>query len=311
MTYIPKLALELQSFSSVDELNHHMNLHYLSFKGLISKSCNTVFHLIKKYACRVAGVCWIKQDKLAVLADVSVKTVERAMKFLKERGVLKVYYTKRSNGLNGHSYYVLQPFQGELPVDDEEIVMIDKGNVGAGDCQKLYDRTEMGAGRPNDKLLLSSKKALKNSFQKNEEEMNNNARVAPHSNLLQNENSKGITDDEVEPFVQFLVDNRFKQEIAMEIVNRVLVASHGKNIHPVIMIRSIARALFKFKKRLKYQQPIFSIVDYFVHLVTEEISPGFPVEKDEPRKKPQHDIARTEKALEMMGIFKELLEENR
>jgi DNA-binding Lrp family transcriptional regulator len=84
-------------------------------------------------------VCWLKQEKLAELACVSVKTVVRVVKFLKENGVIKIYHTKRSNGLNGHSYYVLQKFEGDLPLDDEEIVAIEERNVGVEDVVGDYE----------------------------------------------------------------------------------------------------------------------------------------------------------------------------
>jgi hypothetical protein len=116
VTYIPSIALQLKNFTSVEEMNVHMNLQYVSIKSRLTKSYDQIFHLIKKYACKVAGVCWLKQEKIAALAGVSAKTVERALQFLKENGIVKIYHTKRSNGLNGSCYYVLQPFKGELPL---------------------------------------------------------------------------------------------------------------------------------------------------------------------------------------------------
>jgi microcompartment protein CcmK/EutM len=67
-----------------------------------------------------------------------VKTVERAIKFLKENGVIKIFHTKRSNGLNGNCYFVLQPLEGHMVLDDEEIVSMEEGNVGAGEALVSY-----------------------------------------------------------------------------------------------------------------------------------------------------------------------------
>jgi hypothetical protein len=39
---------------------------------------------------------------------------------------VKIYHTKRSNGLNESCYYVLQPFKGELTVGEEIIVSVDE-----------------------------------------------------------------------------------------------------------------------------------------------------------------------------------------
>jgi hypothetical protein len=274
MTYIPKMALQLQSFATVEEMNYHMNLHYLSFKSNLTKSNDVIFHLIKKYACKVAGVCWLKQESLANLAQVSVKTVERAMKFLKEKGVLKIYHTKRSNGLNGNCYYVLLPFQGELLMDDEEIVAVEEGNVGAVDCQQTYETSKLQDVQKEDKLFISSNKALENSVKtKKEEELINNGRV--QSNIYHLFNSKHsvptntITADEYQELIDDLVESQFSEEVAIEITNRVLQICPKNKLQKVRIF--YAKALTKFKKRLAYHQPVFSVVNYFVKLVEEAI----------------------------------------
>ncbi|MHC0038816.1 DnaD domain protein [Pseudoneobacillus sp. C159] len=164
MTYIPKLAYELQTFDGVESLNHHMNLHYQSLKHHLTESGDRVFHSIKKYSCKVAGVCWLKQETLAKAADVSIKTVERTVKWLTEAGVMKIYHTKRSNGLNGNCYYVLQPFiQQNLAVDVEEISSIEEANVGAD--ESLLDQMALGHTNheKSDKLFKSSYKTSINS----------------------------------------------------------------------------------------------------------------------------------------------------
>jgi hypothetical protein len=256
MTYIPKIARELKTFSTVEEMNVHMNLYYQSFMGFLTKSTGVVFHIIKKYACRVAGVCWLKQEKLASLAEVSMKTVERAVQFLKERGVLKIYHTKRSNGLNGNCYYVLQPFQGELAMDDEEIVSVEE-NVGAEECVRTYETTDVVATLTSDKLFKSSE-SLENSFEtKKEEEIYNNAHV---------------TKEEYQDLIQFLTNQKFTEKIATEITNRVL--SSSVPIQPTFLLKYYAAALDKFQRRLSYkEEPIISVVDYFVKLVMKETEP--------------------------------------
>jgi hypothetical protein len=279
MTYIPKLARDLQTFSSVNELNHHMNLHFLSIKDTLTKSNDIIFHLIKKYACRVAGVCWLKQESLANLAEVSVKTVERAIKLLKEIGVIKIYHTKRSNGLNGNCYYVLQPFQGDLEMDDEEIVSVEEGNVGAIVCQQTYETTKPEDDQTKDKLL-SSFKALENSLNtKKEEEIINNARIQSNifnlSNTKEPAPTKTFTQEEYN--VNFLVENQFSKEAAVEITNRVIQTCPA--IKPFKVIRAYSKAWFKFNKRLAYHLPIFSVVDYFVRLVVEELQPSYSSKK--------------------------------
>jgi hypothetical protein len=275
VTYIPPIALKLKSFTSVEEMNEHMNLQYLLIKSRLTKSYDLIFHLIKKYSCKVAGVCWLKQEKLAELASVSVKTVERGLYFLKENGVVKIYHTKRSNGLNGHSYYVLQRFEGEMPLDDEEIIGVEERNVGAVERVKDYETAGVEGCNADDKRPLSSYKALESSFEtKEEENIYNRAR--------EKIKSKTIKEDDYQELVEFLVHNGFLKEAAGEIMERVLEKSEGI-MAPVIM-QAYMRALRKFRERLEYQQPVYSVVDYMVRLVQEEIRPRYVGEKRQDKK---------------------------
>lgn len=263
MTYIPQIALQLKTFTSVEEMNVHMNLQYVLIKSKLTKSFDQIFHLIKKYACKVAGVCWLKQEKIAALAEVSVKTAERAIQFLKEHGVVKIYHTKRSNGLNGCCYYVLQPFKGELPMVDEIIVSVEEENVGAVEVVQTYETPNLKGNSLKDKLSLSSFKALESSLKK-EEEINNNARVK-----ALNEETVEAYDD----FVNFLVNHHFSKEAAIEITDRVLQTC--RVCHPGEVLRAYARSVQKLRKRLAYNQPIYSIVDYFYSLVVDELRPSY------------------------------------
>jgi hypothetical protein len=278
MTYIPPIAIQLKTFTSVEEMNVHMNLQYLIIKSRLTKSYDVIFHLIKKYACKVAGVCWLKQEKLAELASVSVKTVERGLHFLKENGVVKLYHTKRSNGLNGHSYYVLQRFEGELPIDDEEIVGVEERNVGTVDVVGDYETVGFEGGNVDDKRPLSSYKALESSFETKEEE--NIYKGAREKFKI---HSNPIKEDHCQELVGFLVHNGFSREAAGEITERVLEKNEGI-IAPVIMKAYLA-ALRKFRERLAYQKPVYSVVDYVVRLVQEEICPRYVGVKREDRKK--------------------------
>jgi hypothetical protein len=98
-----------------------------------------------------------------------VKTVERAIMFLKENGVIKIFHTKRSNGLNGNCYYVLQPFEDQFKMDDEKVVNVDEGNVGAREGQVSYETPMLKEHQTTEKLFISSDKALKNSLKTKEE----------------------------------------------------------------------------------------------------------------------------------------------
>jgi hypothetical protein len=274
MTYIPKLAFELQSFSTVEEMNDHMNLHYYSFKNNITKSQDSIFHLIKKYACVVAGVCWLKQVSLAKFAGVSTKTVERGLKFFKDLGVLKIYHTKRSNGLNGNCYYVLQPYQKEELIDSEEIVSVEEENVGTEEGLPDCKTTGLETTKLKDNLLRNSVKALESSYKtKNEEEYINNARVL--SNRYSINNFKEfvpttlVSQEDYQILVQHLVKNQFLEKDARKIIAHVIKAFPCKV--PVSIMKANEKAFFQLQKRLKYAEPIFSLVDYFLTLVAAEL----------------------------------------
>jgi hypothetical protein len=65
-------------------------------------------------------------------------------------------------------------------------------------------------------------------------------------------------------------------------MERVLEKSEGI-MAPVIM-QAYMRALRKFRERLEYQQPVYSVVDYMVRLVQEEIRPRYVGEKRQDKK---------------------------
>jgi hypothetical protein len=277
MTYIPKMAFELQPFTSVEEMNHHMNLHYLTFKHEMTDQFNEIFFLIKKYACLVAGVCWLKQESIASFADVSVKTVERAVKIFKELGVMKIYHTKRGNGLNGNCYYVLQPFQGELVMDDEEISMVEEGNVGAEEELQTVGTGGIEGDFSEDKLLISSNKtllnsnqALESSFKTKKEEIDSNARVESKINPvpIKKQQSTHLSEEDYECLVGYLTNRGILEKDARRIIDQVLHTC--VYIKPSKILNAIAKAEFNYQKRLKYEEPIMSVVDYFVKLVVKE-----------------------------------------
>ncbi|WP_077210387.1 hypothetical protein [Bacillus dakarensis] len=160
MTYVPKTAYKLQSFSDIKELNKHMNFHYVHIKHVLTECFDKVFHLLKKYSCKVPGVCWIKQEKIADLLHISIKTVERAIKFLKEKEILKIHHTKRGN-INANAYYVLQPCRKFL---EEEIVLVEEAIVGTNEVLQALEPQGFRGEDIHHKLFKSSlENSLKNS----------------------------------------------------------------------------------------------------------------------------------------------------
>jgi hypothetical protein len=94
--------------------------------------------------------------------------------------------------------------------------------------------------------------------------------------------SNPIKEDDYQELVGFLVHNGFSREAASEITERVLEKSEGI-MAPVIM-QAYLRALRKFRERLGYQQPVYSVANYVVRLVQEEIRPGYVGVKREDKR---------------------------
>lgn len=98
-----------QSFDTVDEMVANVK----QFEKLYSltPAIKAVLNTIKLHAKRYfAGVCWLKREEIAKRAKVSLASVKRAIKELKEVGILTVYphiHTKR--GGQAHNIYVINP----------------------------------------------------------------------------------------------------------------------------------------------------------------------------------------------------------
>lgn len=78
---------------------------------ILTPAIKAVLNTIKLHAKRYfAGVCWLKREEIAKKAKVSLASVKRAIKALKESGILSVYphiHTKK--GGKAHNIYVIEP----------------------------------------------------------------------------------------------------------------------------------------------------------------------------------------------------------
>lgn len=118
-----------QTFESVNEMIYILD-KFVSIYDL-TPAAKAVLNTIKLYSKRFIGVCWLYQDQIASKAGVSLSTVKRVIKGLKETGLLTVHeqtHTKR--GGQTHNVYVINPiFEGmdlaeslpnELPSESEK-----------------------------------------------------------------------------------------------------------------------------------------------------------------------------------------------
>ena len=98
-----------QSFDTVDEMIANVKQFEKSYS--LTPAIKAVLNTIKLHAKRYfAGVCWLKREEIAKKAKVSLASVKRAIKELKEVGILSVYphiHTKK--GGKAHNIYVIEP----------------------------------------------------------------------------------------------------------------------------------------------------------------------------------------------------------
>ena len=98
-----------QSFESADEMIAQIKLFEKTY--ILTPAIKAVLNTIKLHAKKTfIGVCWLYREEIAKKAKVSLASVKRAIKVLKESGILSVYshiHTKR--GGQSHNVYVINP----------------------------------------------------------------------------------------------------------------------------------------------------------------------------------------------------------
>lgn len=98
-----------QSFDSVDAMLEQIKIFQSKYD--LSPAVKAVLNTIKLHAKKTfIGVCWMYREEIAKKAKVSLASVKRAIKLLKDSGILKVYphiHTKR--GGQTHNVYVINP----------------------------------------------------------------------------------------------------------------------------------------------------------------------------------------------------------
>ncbi|WP_419744172.1 hypothetical protein ACN5ZK_13560 (plasmid) [Macrococcoides bohemicum] len=103
MTYNISLnCKEHQSFKSVEE----MDLTIRKFNRELNKTQYTVLNILSRFSLKVFGVSHIKQCTLANQTELSLATIKRTLKFLKENGYITVINTCRKiKGGKGANLY--------------------------------------------------------------------------------------------------------------------------------------------------------------------------------------------------------------
>ena len=98
-----------QSFSNVDDMLRQIKQFESTY--YLTPAIKAVLNTIKLHAKRTfIGVCWLYREEIAKRAKVSLASVKRAIKELKEAGILKVYpHTNTLKGGKSHNIYVINP----------------------------------------------------------------------------------------------------------------------------------------------------------------------------------------------------------
>ena len=98
-----------QSFQTVEEMIGQIKLFESTYE--LTPSTKAVLNTLKLHAKKTfIGVCWMYREEIARKAKVSLASVKRAIKILRESGILTVHthiHTKK--GGQTHNVYVINP----------------------------------------------------------------------------------------------------------------------------------------------------------------------------------------------------------
>lgn len=109
------LIKKYQSFESIEEMDKNVRAFLYHNKSKLSESCLNVLKTIWKHSLKVIGVSFAKYDYIAEIANISRRTVIRAMNQLEEMGIIKRIPTTRPNGKRGINIIVIQKTDLSIP----------------------------------------------------------------------------------------------------------------------------------------------------------------------------------------------------
>ncbi|WLR51971.1 helix-turn-helix domain-containing protein [Bacillus tianshenii] len=108
----------LSKFTTVNEFNETIRHQLYYIKNHLTKADIAVLNVLKRHAVKIIGVCFLKLDTLAALADVSRSSAERAVRKLEKLHVLERKATHRVNGEykggRGHNVYCFLSIDGSV-----------------------------------------------------------------------------------------------------------------------------------------------------------------------------------------------------
>ncbi|WP_223822160.1 helix-turn-helix domain-containing protein [Paenibacillus peoriae] len=145
---------------------------------LLTPSCKKVLNTIKLHAQQFFGVCWLKAAEIAAKAGVSLSSVFRSIKELREAGLLTVHnWTHTVRGGDAHNIYVINPIEQaiETPSDMPSDIPNDTPVEGQSALEpQAIERSQLGHRNldtnpyMNPDNNLNSKKEISSNLRKDE-----------------------------------------------------------------------------------------------------------------------------------------------
>lgn len=121
---------QFATFQSIEELNHAVRRFLYTHSHELTPSTIQTLKIISRFSCKIFGVCWTKIDTLASAVGISRSSVERAIRTLKQYGILTVQKTTRKIGGQGHNIYVISTY--DVPNDGGEMTYRQNEESAAG-----------------------------------------------------------------------------------------------------------------------------------------------------------------------------------
>lgn len=165
-----------QTFESVKDMNAHVKRFNQMYT--LTPATKAVLNTLKLHSKTFFGVCWLYKEEIAKKAKVSLSSVTRAIKELKEIGMLTVHENMHTlRGGRTHNVYVINPtFEGleDSPIDSANESAIEDEKEASKPCETKDSDDSVSAHRnsntnPNTSLNhLSIKKHEELKFVPNE-----------------------------------------------------------------------------------------------------------------------------------------------
>lgn len=158
-----------QTFQTVDELNATVKKFVAVYD--LTDAIKAVLNTIKLHSKRYFGVCWLRKEQIAKKAGVSMSTVDRAIKGLKESKFLTVKPFKHTKfGRQTHNVYILNPiFEAPLEAANEaaQEPSEEPSNPDVPTVCKTETKTHKNPHTNSNKTLKNtSNKRIPNEFKK-------------------------------------------------------------------------------------------------------------------------------------------------